>query len=365
MSWLSLVAQLGININPFTQGLMKAKAEASTFGTSVAGSLKGKLAGAFTIGAAVAAGKSAMDFAGHIKDLSDRLDVSTDTLQEWNFAATQTGANADNVAQFFEHIAASQDKALEGNEEAIANFKKFGVTIKDLENMRVEGIGKKIAAAVHGGDIQQLSGSLKELGGKSATMLAAAFKGGMEDMARDAHDFGLVIDSEIINKTDEFGDRLGLLKTRLMVMTSGILAFINGAMGGMAKWITLIGGYLAEWDSKAFRFKKTFGEYKNSPEARELTKDFDGPAATPAAQPSARKFSPKTKDKKSSFDSDLLGKQVGRLNVDSLASIGGFVGNAANANPVVDLARQQLEQQKKIAKNTEPKPGSGDKFSYS
>lgn len=35
MSWLRMVAELGLNINPFVQGLLKARTEASAFGNSV------------------------------------------------------------------------------------------------------------------------------------------------------------------------------------------------------------------------------------------------------------------------------------------------------------------------------------------
>jgi hypothetical protein len=43
---------------------------------------------------------------------------------------------------------------------------------------------------------------------------------------------------------------------------------------------------------------------------------------------------------------------------DSLAKVGGFVGNAAAANPVLTVAQQSLEVQRTIARNTNPRNGA-------
>ena len=81
-------------------------------------SLKGQLAAAFSVGAITAWAKKTIEYAGHINDLSDRLGVSTDYLQEMQYVAKQAGASVDDLAAVFEKLGAARMAALGGDNGA-------------------------------------------------------------------------------------------------------------------------------------------------------------------------------------------------------------------------------------------------------
>lgn len=361
MSWFSMVAELGINIKPYVQGLFRARSEAKMFGREVAGELKNHLAGAFGVAAILEFTKKTVEFGSAINDLADRLEVSTKGLQEWNYAASQNGAKAEDVVMFFEHIAAAREKALTDDDAAIESFKRLGVAFEDLRKLRTEDIGKKIAEGVRGGDIQKLTGDLREIGGKSATRLVPAFKQGISEAADEANRLGLVMGNSVVAALDRAGDSADRLKKSLMTTAAPALGTLFtrmtqtmelfkafGANGNWTKLFQTGGGY-------------EFIKFLNSKQAQDIVAANETPTGKELPKSSFDYRPPSVKPK---FDNELLGKQVGRLNVDNLAQVGGFIGRAASVNQVVDVARQQLLVQKKIAENTEPSKGGKDTYSY-
>jgi hypothetical protein len=359
MGFLSLIAQLGININHYVQGLFKARHHAQEFGRDVAGDLKRDLAGAFGTGAVLEFAAKTVEKLGALTDAAERLDTTTTKLQEWYYAAGQAGASAEQVTKFFESINQAQNEALNGNEEKINAFKRLGVTIKDLQTLRTDDLGRKIANSIKKGDIQVMINDLAEVGGKAGRALIPTFKEGIDEAAAAAHQLGQIIEDSTIAKVDQLGDRLKAITTTLMGPMATLLAWLNSAFTWIAKAAQLAGAYSGHFNPKKFQFDQTIGEFLKSKDAQDIiSAPEEAPSAKGLPHPK-RKFTPP----KEIFDNDILGAKIGRFSADSLAGVGGFLGNAANQANMVDIARQQLMEQKKIAKNTEPK-NSGDKFSY-
>ena len=140
----SLVATLGANISPFTRAMDTAKAKARTVGTEIKSALGGeigsRLAGIASVAAIGAGIDHAIEYASHINDLSQRIGISTDAVQEWDYALKQNGATIDAAASFFEKLAVARDKALKPGpeqDEMIRNFQKLGVEIANLKTDRL------------------------------------------------------------------------------------------------------------------------------------------------------------------------------------------------------------------------------------
>lgn len=357
MGLLSLIAELGININPYVQGLFRARGEASKFGRDVGSQLKNSLAGAFGAAAVLGFARKTIEFGGQISDLAARLDTSTDSLQEWNYAATQNGAAAQDVTAFFERLAGAKQEALKGDKEALGLFQEFGVAVKDLENLRTDQLGKRIADAVKAGDIQQLSGSLRELGGKSSTKLATAFKAGIGEAAAEARELGQVLDEEVIMKMDQLGDRQAQVMTTLMGPMATFLGWLNTALTKITQTFQLLGAFSTKISAKDLftpgALAAKFGAFANSAEAQAIVAESDGPQKGTAP---GDKFRDLSKAKKATeANKSLKSEALGRLSTDSLASIGGFVGRASSAgNQMLTVAQKSLKEQEKIAENTKP-----------
>jgi hypothetical protein len=217
---LSLKAFLGLDASGYELGMKRAMASAQKFRNDFNKAANGKVANFLTAAGVAQVIRKTMEFAGEVNDLSNRLDVSTDAIQKWKYAAGQAGATIDHVAGFFEQLAVSREKALGGDESAMDAFRKLGVSRGDLQSLRLEDLGKQIGNTIKSGDAQKLVASLKEVGGKGATALIATFKAGIDEAFADAP----VIKPEYIIELDAIGDRLGTLRDEFIATIGPAIA---------------------------------------------------------------------------------------------------------------------------------------------
>jgi hypothetical protein len=242
MAGPSLIATIFGNIRPLTQSLDEAKRYAQTTGTSIKSSI-GKstseigssAAGAFgiptsaaagvaaAIGAATAIGAKTVEYASHVADLSARLGISTDAVQEWDYALKQNGSSIDAAVPFFEKLAVAKSKALAGDDKAIAGFAKFGIGVSQLKSQSLESVGVKMGKRFENENPTEVSADFRELGIKGAGDMAAAFAGGMQRFFDEAHELSLIIDPESVAKLDEIGDKWDQLKLRVMSIAAPII----------------------------------------------------------------------------------------------------------------------------------------------
>lgn len=255
----SLMASFGMNIAPMQSELNKAEAHAAKTGQHVKESLTQHVGGEVGLGlieglgvitaiaAAVAATVegmfSAIEYGSKINDLSERLGISTDAVQEWDYALKQTGTSIDSAVGFFEKLAVAKLKAIRGDETAIANFKKLGVAMEDLKSKRIEDIAAQISGAFRDGDPQILIAPLRVVGGRGAGEMVAAFTEGFAELKSQAHQFGQVMDEETVGKMDEIGDAIERLKTGMKLNLFAPAASMLLSAADIFK--QYVGGFLA------------------------------------------------------------------------------------------------------------------------
>jgi hypothetical protein len=232
---LRLMAMLGVDASGYELGMKRAESMAKKFATNVKSNIGGEIGGRiqdlFSLSSVESAIRATLQYAGHIQDLSDRVGVSTDDLQKWDFALMKAGASADTAATFFEALAKARLDALGGDEKAQSNFAKFGVSGADLRGKRLEELGVQIGNAFRGGDQQMLAAALREIGGKSATKLAAAFKAGLEEEFANAP----LIKANDIAELDKLGEKFDILKRQLMSEFAPALAYVLTKLSEIAE----------------------------------------------------------------------------------------------------------------------------------
>jgi len=232
MAFLSIMARFGMDATGFKAGIKQVESASKGLSRDLNANLKGAIAGAFGTAAIVAAGKATLDYAGQIADLSQRLGVSTDALQEFDFAARLSGTNLETFTGFMEKLSVSREEALDGNDEMIASFARLGVSLEDLRSKRLEEITRQIGQAVKSGDAQQLMPALKGVGGGAAGALVPTFKMGLDEAAQQARGAGAIISAEDIAALDEAGDRFAALaRTMSGLLAPAIVSVIDGVQG--------------------------------------------------------------------------------------------------------------------------------------
>lgn len=319
----SLLAYLGLNISSFQRGLGQATSQAAgagkRIGSSLGSELSGQLKSIAGTGAVMAGIGEAVKYGSHISDLADRLGVSTDALQEWDYALKMNGGSVDDAAKFFEKLAVSRQKAMSGDEGQIEAFRRLGVSMDDLKNKRLEDIGAQIGRAFENGDPQQLISYLREVGGKGAGDLVTMFAAGFDDIAKQAHDLGIIIAEETISGLDAFGDQMDSLKQRMIATLAPIGSILGDILAGV-----LDGGQTLM--NAAVTLLRTGSIQAAKEVAEETAKEFedrDKKAADAKAKkkPGVGGFSEDgTEDKKSGKALDELAKKTEANNLAQMTS---------------------------------------------
>jgi hypothetical protein len=180
---LKLEAQIALDGSGFQAGLNKVEAAAGRFGRNVIG----LIGGAFTVGAAASALKGltvkTIEFADRIGDASQRLGVSTDFLQAFEFAAKKSGASVDDLVGAIEKLNSARVEALSGPKDnpQLQAFARLGVSKADLQsNIGTEQIVLKIAAAFKTESAQSLIPAFREIAGRGAGALVATFRNDLD-----------------------------------------------------------------------------------------------------------------------------------------------------------------------------------------
>ncbi len=369
---------LGLDGRSFAGNLNKAQVLARTAGKNISDALGSRLAGLLGTAAMAKLTHDTIQYASKINDLSQRLGVGTEKLQEFGFAAQQNGSNLDAFATFIERVNVSREAALEGNEKAIESFKELGVTIDDLKGKRVQELTNQIANKVKDADIQKIIAPLREIGGRGAGELVAAFKAGLEDAGDAARESGVVMSQETIEQLDAIGDRFDLIGLQLKTTLAPALVTVADSIQAFIDHIRRIGAVLgaltSNVDSEKLKEKKfdflrggAFGELfrqlkSGSVEAEKALAQFDeNIVKREEGAIKAREVAKQVRDAQTQGDFDLEAgkKKKGKKDatraagdVSDLQRVGAFI---SNPNQTLEkLSQSQEALLKQIAKNTDP-----------
>lgn len=206
-NFFKLLVDLGLNASGYEVGLKRVESATHKFGETLNDTVKEKIGELFGAAALEEFARRTIESADNILTLSQRIGVSTDALQEWGYAAKKSGTNLETVEAFLEHIAAAKEKALGGDTAAQGLFHEFGIGVKEL-GQSADVLAQKIGKAFKSGNVQELIGPLKELGGKGSSALIPIFTEGFDDLAAKAREAGRVLDTELLVRLKEIGEQI-------------------------------------------------------------------------------------------------------------------------------------------------------------
>lgn len=189
-------------------------------------------------GASVAAGAAlaatavkAMDYTGKVNDLAQVTNLTTETIQSLQLAATLSGQSFEEVSQTAVIFQKKIEEAKSGNEELMATFKALGVDL----NGPVDAAFRQTLEKLNGLE----DGSLKtavslDLFGKSGSKLLPVMDqvgGSFDGLITRAQELGIVLSEEDIAKSNEFADKLDILSLKMKGLTNdvgvGLINFLN------------------------------------------------------------------------------------------------------------------------------------------
>ena len=188
------------------------KMEAGTKGAAgrMRSSMAGAIGGVFAVGFLTSATRRILQHADQIDKTAKRISTSTDTVQKFDFAATQSGAALTDVEKAFINTSKAIEGAKQGLTTQMRAFQAFGVSLQMLQTMSPEQVFLKIAEAIEkAGDAMDRAKSLEDIMGRGGKVLIPAFKGGFAGLMGQAPKG---IDAETVKNLAEFNDELDRLK---------------------------------------------------------------------------------------------------------------------------------------------------------
>lgn len=224
MNLFDIFATLSLDKSNYDEGLAEGEKSASSFGSKVGSALgTGAKIGAAGLaalgtGAVVASGafvKGISDvgaYGDHIDKMSQKLHMSAEAYQEWDFIMQHAGASVDSMGTSMRTLSS---KLVEGSEA----FEQLGLSQEALSQMsQEEAFSVTITALQNMEDETQRTVLAQELLGRSSTELGALLNMSSEEtaaMRQQVHDLGGVMSDEAVKSGAQFRDSLQNLKTVL------------------------------------------------------------------------------------------------------------------------------------------------------
>jgi len=202
----------------WSAGLRKMEVGTKGAAARMAGSMAGMIGGVFAVGFLASATRRIVQHADQIHKTAVRIGTSTDTIQKFDFAATQSGATMSDVEKSFINTAKAMESAKQGLTTHIRAFQAFGITMQMLNVMSPEQVFLKVADAIEkAGGAMDNAKSLQDIMGRGGAAMIPAFVSGFTGLAASAPKG---IDSEAIESMVRFNDELDKLKREALPLAA-------------------------------------------------------------------------------------------------------------------------------------------------
>lgn len=210
--------------------------------------------------AAVAAGfiaisKAAKKFSevtDRVDKLSQKIGISREAFQEWDFILSQSGASVEGLQMSMKTLTRAADEANQGVATYSDSFDRLGISVTDANgNIKDSEIlfNETFTALSNLESETERTALASELLGRSATELAPAFNAGseaIEDMRQQAHDLGLVMSDDVIDMGVVLTDNMDQLRRTgrglFTELFANIVPALNKATNALTDWISGEGG---------------------------------------------------------------------------------------------------------------------------
>jgi hypothetical protein len=256
-------ATMGLNINPFTKAAHKAKQVTKGLGKTL-GSALGLLGVGFALNRLAT---SIADFADKLADTSQKLGISTDFLQAWNFAALQVGVSAETSNMALQRFTRRIGEAARGEGVLSKTITENNIALRDSDGqMRsTTDILGDYANVVRDaeGDQERLRLAFQAFDSEGAALVPMLANGseGMQDMIDNARELNAVISNQSIVAVNRLTTKLKMLGTQ-----------------GIGRVTEILGTALDFWE-RAFAFAGALSTGIGADEAKKIAHEqVDGAA---------------------------------------------------------------------------------------
>lgn len=245
MNLFELAAKITLDSKEYESGIKKASESGGKFANAlqtagktakVAFSAIATAVGTATVAIAAGVTKTA-EYADNIDKMSQKLGLSAEAYQEWDFIAQHSGTNIDGLQASMKTLA----NAAQGGNEA---FKKLGLSLEDVQGMSQEDLFSTVISRLQDmGESTERTAIASDLLGRSATELAPLLNTSAEateEMRNQAHELGAVMSDDAVKAGAAFQDSLQNLKAAFSGLQNNLLGSFMPAITSVMDGITAL-----------------------------------------------------------------------------------------------------------------------------
>lgn len=239
--------------------------------------------GGVTVGSIINAVKKLGDMAiqstvalDRVDKLSQKIGMSRQGFQEWDFAIAQSGASIEGLQMGMKTLATQADAAAKGTGDSAEMFKKLGVEITDA-NGKIkdqETLFNEVFLALSDLESEtERTAIASRLLGRASTELAPMLNSSKEEiegLKRQAHDLGLVYEDDLIDAGVRLGDNI-------MSLQKSFEALKTKALAPIVSTLVIVTDKLLGQDTASGRLKDALDNVRNATDkykrAQEQAKD--------------------------------------------------------------------------------------------
>lgn len=174
-----------------------------------------------------------------IDKLSQKMGISAQAYQEWDFIAQHSGTSMESLRSSFKTLSSAAQNGKE-------SFEAIGLSLEDVQSMSTEDLFGAVIEGLQGMEEgTERTAIASELLGKGATELGALLNTSAEDtaaMKQQVHDLGGVMSDEAVKDAAAFQDSLQNLNVSMDGLKNGLLSDllpgITTVMDGLTKLVT-------------------------------------------------------------------------------------------------------------------------------
>lgn len=218
-----------------SKGLGKVVKTAAAVGTAVVGATTAVVKGGVELA------KSTAGNADEIDKMSQKLGMSKQAYQEWDYVLGQAGVEINSMQTGMKTLMNQIGQAQNGSEDATKRFEALGISLEDLNTMSREDIFSAVVSGMQGMEDSTSRAALaNKLFGKSGQELTALFNESAESteqLKKQANDLGLVMSDEAVNAGVNLTDTLDTLSKSGNALKNGIGSALVPVIDKLAQMI--------------------------------------------------------------------------------------------------------------------------------